>query len=76
MSLPPAVVPLLREFSSNSMKYLLRSPDNVADLLRWQEAAIAERIDFAAMEVQPDTFIAPGFARLESDVLLRAPFRK
>jgi predicted transposase/invertase (TIGR01784 family) len=27
------------------------------------------------MAVQPETFIAPSFAQLESDILLRAPFR-
>src|SRR5947209_496340 len=58
------------------MKYLFRSPDNVADLLGWQAAAIAARIDFAQMSVQPDTFIAPAFTALESDVLLRAPLRR
>jgi hypothetical protein len=76
MSLPPEVVPLVRQFASNSMKYLFRSADNVADLVRWRAPEVASRIDFAQMEVQPDTFIAPGFTALESDVLLRAPFRR
>lgn len=66
MSLPPEVVPLVREFASNGMKYLFRSPANVADLLSWQASAIAERVDFAGMEVQPDTYIALAFAALES----------
>src|SRR5262249_17979028 len=75
MPLPPAVVPLVRQFASNGLKYLFSRGDNVADLLRWRVPALAARIDFARMEVQPDTFIAPGFAQMESDVLLRAPFR-
>lgn len=75
MSLPPDVVTLIRKFSANGYKYLFRAADNVADLLRWCEPAIASRIDFTQMQVEPDTFVAPYFGALESDVLLRAPFR-
>jgi hypothetical protein len=63
MPLPPAVVPLVRQFASNGLKYLFSRGDNVADLLRWRVPALAARIDFARMEAQPDTFVAPGFAR-------------
>jgi predicted transposase YdaD len=75
MPLPPDVVPLVREFANNGFRYLFRQPDNVADLLHWREPQIAHGIDFAQMMVQPETFIAPSFAQLESDVILRAPFR-
>jgi hypothetical protein len=75
MSLPPEVIPLVREFANNAFRYLFRQPDNVADLLRWREPRIARGIDFAHMAVQPETFIAPSFGQLESDVILRAPFR-
>jgi predicted transposase/invertase (TIGR01784 family) len=75
MPLPPDVVPLVREFASNSFRYLFRQSDNVADLLRWREPKIAPGIDFTQMAVQPETFIAPSFAQLESDIILRAPFR-
>jgi predicted transposase/invertase (TIGR01784 family) len=75
MPLPPDVVPLVREFANNSFRYLFRQVDNVADLLHWREPKIARGIDFTQMAVQPETFIAPTFAQLESDVILRAPFR-
>jgi predicted transposase/invertase (TIGR01784 family) len=75
MPLPSDVVPLVREFASNSFRYLFRQVDNVADLLHWREPKIARGIDFTRMAVQPETFIAPTFAQLESDVILRAPFR-
>ena len=75
MPLPPDVVPLVREFASNSFRYLFRQSDNVADLLHWREPKIARGIDFTQFVVQPETFIAPTFAQLESDVLLRARSR-
>src|SRR5438309_3635094 len=75
MSLPPDVLKLVREFSSNGFKFLFRRGDNVADLLHWREPGIARRIDFRRLVVQPDTFVSAGFVQLESDVLLRAPFR-
>jgi hypothetical protein len=75
MALPPDVVPLVRKFANNSFRYLFRQPDNVADLVRWRTPQIAASIDFAHLAVQADTFIAPGFTELESDVLLRAPWR-
>ncbi len=75
MPLPPDVVSLVREFANNSFRYLFRQVDNVADLLRWREPKIARGIDFTQLAVQPETFIAPSFAQLESDVVLRAPFR-
>jgi hypothetical protein len=75
MPLPPDIVPLIREFANNSFRYLFRQADNVADLLRWREPKIARGIDFTQMAVQPETFIAASFAQLESDVILRAPFR-
>jgi predicted transposase YdaD len=75
MPLTPDVVPLIREFANNGFRYLFRQSDNVADLLRWHEPKIARGIDFTQMAAQPETFIAPSFAQLESDVILRAPFR-
>jgi len=75
MSLPPDVVPLVRSFANNSFRFLFRQRDNLADLVRWRKPKIAQGIDFARLAVQPDTFIAPGFTELESDVLLRAPWR-
>jgi predicted transposase YdaD len=75
MALPPEVVPLVRRFANNSFRYLFRQSDNVADLVRWRKPTIAQGIDFAQMAVQPETFIAPGFTELESDILLRAPWR-
>src|SRR5436309_1868553 len=75
MALPPDVLPLVRGFANNSFRYLFRQQDNVADLLRWRKPKIARGIDFSQMAVQPDTFITPGFTELESDVLLRAPWR-
>jgi hypothetical protein len=74
VALPPDVVPLVRGFANNSFRYLFRQGDNVADLVRWQKPKIATSLDFSRIEVQPDTFIAPGFTELESDVL-RAPWR-
>ena len=73
--LPPDVLPLVRQFASNSFKYLFRHGDEVGDLLRWRTPKIAERIDFARMQAQPDSFVSPSFASLASDVLLRAPMR-
>ena len=75
MPLPPDVVPLIREFANNAFRYLFRQADNVADLLHWRGPMIAPGIDFTRMAVQPETFIAPSFAQLESDIILRAPFR-
>ena len=75
MTLPPEVVPLVRGFANHSFRYLFRQANNVADLVRWCTPKIAQRIDFTQLEVQPDSFIAPGFTELESDVLLRAPWR-
>jgi hypothetical protein len=75
MTLPADVVPLVREFASNSFRFLFRQGDNVGDLLRWQQPEIARRMDFAQLAVLPDTFVSAGFAGLESDVLLRGPFR-
>src|SRR5262249_58967267 len=46
-----------------------------AHRVRWREPKIARGIDFSRLAVQPDTFISPGFTELESDVLLRAPWR-
>jgi hypothetical protein len=76
MSAPPGVAPLVRQFASNSFKFLFQRGDNVADLLRWRVPRIARRVDLGQLAVEPETFIAPGFTQLESDVLLRAPFRK
>jgi predicted transposase YdaD len=75
MPLPEDVVPLVRQFASNSYRYLFRHPDNVADLLRWREPRLARRFTFADLTVLPDTFVTADFAALESDVLLRLPFR-
>jgi hypothetical protein len=75
MALPPDVVPLVRGFANNSFRYLFRQGDNVADLVWWRKPEIAQGVDFARIAVQPDTFITPGFTELESDVLLRAPWR-
>jgi hypothetical protein len=65
----------VRRFANNSFRYLFRQPDNVAELVRWRKPKIAQHIDFSRLTVQPDTFITPGFTELESDVLLRAPWR-
>src|SRR5213080_2976676 len=73
MTLPRDMPLLIREFASNSFKFLFRQDGNVADLPRWRAPRIARRIDFGQIVVLPDTFVSPGFARLESDVLLRAP---
>jgi len=75
MPLPPDVAPLVRGFANNSFRYLFRQADNVADLIRWCKPKIARGIDFSRIAVQPETFVTPGFAELESDVLLRAPWR-
>ena len=75
MSLPPDVLPLVRGFANSSFRYLFRQADNVAELVRWRKPKIAQGIDFSQVVVQPDTFIAPGFTELESDVLLQAPWR-
>jgi hypothetical protein len=72
---PQDLVLLVREFANNSYRYLFRDPDNVADLLRWREPKLARRINFADMTVLPDTFVTTDFAALESDILLRVPFR-
>ena len=76
MSVPPGVPPLVRQFASNSFKFLFQRGDNVADLLRWRLPRIARRVDLGQLAVEPETFVAPSFTQLESDVLLRAPFRK
>jgi hypothetical protein len=76
MSAPPSVAPLVRQFASNSFKFLFQRGDNVADLLRWRVPRIARRIDLAGLLVEQETFVAPSFTQLESDVLLRAPFRQ
>src|SRR5262249_32741054 len=34
------------------------------------------RVDLTRLTVEPESFVAPGFTQLESDVLLRAPFRQ
>jgi predicted transposase/invertase (TIGR01784 family) len=47
----------------------------VVELLRWREPKIARRIEFDKLTVLPETFVTPDFAALESDVLLRVPFR-
>ncbi len=72
---PEEVIQLVRKFANNSYRYLFRHPDNVAELLRWREPRIARRIDFEDMTVLPDTFVTMDFAALESDVLLKLPFR-
>jgi hypothetical protein len=66
---------LARKFANNSYRYLFRHPDNVAELLRWRKPKIARRFEFDKLTVSPDTFVTPDFAALESDVLLRVPFR-
>src|SRR5690348_8606484 len=76
MSQPPDLVPLVRQFASNGFKFLFQQGENVADVLRWRVPKVAGRIDLAQLKVEPETFVAPGFTQLESDVLLRAPFRK
>jgi predicted transposase YdaD len=75
MTPPEDLVQLVRKFANNSYRFLFRHKDNVADLLRWREPAIAEAIVFEKLTVLPDTFVAADFAALESDVLLRVPFR-
>jgi hypothetical protein len=83
MSLPASIVPLVRQFVSNGFKFLFQQGENVADVLRWRVPKVARRIDLAELKidlaelkVEPETFVAPGFTQLESDVLLRAPFHK
>jgi hypothetical protein len=74
--LPPEdVVQLVRKFANNSYRYLFRQSENVAELLRWREPRIARRINFAKLTVLPDTLVTADFAALESDVLVRVPFR-
>jgi hypothetical protein len=75
MPLPEAVVPLIREFANNGYRYLFRHPANVADLIRWREPTLARRMAFADLKVLPETFVTADFAALESDILLRMPFR-
>ena len=75
MALPPEVLPLVRNFNNNSFRYLFKHGDNIADLVGWQQPKIAPSIDFTKLVVEPDSFITPGFAELESDVLLRAPLQ-
>jgi hypothetical protein len=75
VEMPAEVWPLVRQFASNSFKYLFRHGDEVGDLLRWRAPRIAERIDFARMQAQPDTFVTPTFSALATDVLLQAPLR-
>jgi hypothetical protein len=72
---PEDVVQMVRKFANNSYRYLFRHPDNVAELLSWREPKIARRIPFGKMTVLSDTFVAADFAALESDVLLKSPFR-
>jgi hypothetical protein len=76
MSLPANVAPLVRQFASNGFKFLFQHGDNVADVLRCRTPQVARRIDLSRLAVEPETFVAPGFTQLESDVLLRAPVRK
>ncbi len=72
---PEDVIQQVRKFANNSYRYLFRHPDNVAELLSWREPKIARWIDFTNVTVLPDTFVTMDFAALESDVLLRVPFR-
>ncbi len=75
MTPPDELVLLVRKFANNSYRFLFRHKDNVADLLRWREPVLTEAILFDKLTVLPDTFVAADFAALESDVLLRVPFR-
>ncbi len=75
MSLPEYARPLVRNFANNSFRYLFQQRDNVADLLRWRKPKIARRIAFDELVALPETFVTPDFAALESDIILRAPYR-
>lgn len=76
MTLPAEVEPLVREFANNSYRYLFRRAENMKDLVNWRVPTLAKNMDFTTMQVEPDSFISPGFAQLESDILVRVQWRQ
>ncbi len=64
---------IIRHFPENGLKVLLEDPHNVRELLDMLEAALSQRIDFAAMRVSPSRFVHRDYRHLEADVVLQAP---
>src|SRR5262245_54403696 len=68
-------VQLVRHFAENSVKFLMRNPENAREGLTMMAPEHARLIDFARMTVMPTTFVAPDFRHQETDLLLKAPMR-
>jgi hypothetical protein len=73
MKLTKEMKGLVRNFSENSVKFLMHNSANVQEGLRMIAPEQARLIDFAKLTVMQNTFIAPDFRHLETDILLRAP---
>jgi len=70
-----SVARMARQFPENGMKLLLEHPRNVRDLLALTGSDLAARIDTDQMQLLPTTFIRPDYRHVESDVVLRAPWK-
>ena len=66
---------IVRRFPENGIKLLLENGDNVRDLLMLARARMTPLIDFEHMEVIGTTFVQRDYRSIESDIVLKAPFR-
>lgn len=66
---------MVRHFQENGMKLLFQTPANVADLFRIGDFASRDRLDFAAMLVDPTAYVTADYRHTASDLVLRVPWR-
>jgi hypothetical protein len=66
---------LVRNCPENGLKVLLENSGNVRELLQILAVALAPRIDFTRMRVEPARYVQRDYRHLESDVVLSAPLR-
>src|SRR5690242_10183281 len=68
--------PPIREFADRGTLWLLESPENLRDLVRFLSAEIADRLDFGRAERINRSFIPDDLHKQEADLLYRVPFRE
>ena len=64
---------IVRNFPENGLKQVLTTAGNVRDLLALAKAEVLPRLDFAAMQVDPTTYVTAEYRNVTSDLLLTLP---
>lgn len=68
------LIPLIREFSDRSIRWLLETPDNVRGLLLTVAADLAEQIDYTQLQQLDRISVPDNLRKREADMVFMAPF--